>query len=86
MFHTDLPFKNLQSYQPFETNLFNKRKYLLTFKGKRYLNGIGSETRNSVYHFYNNRDILLLTTCKHGQNWQEFIDDRCSIDNSLYDR
>ena len=33
-----------------------------------------------------NQDIAVLTTCKHGKNWQEMQDDRCEADNSEYDR
>ena len=62
------------------------RKYKLAFKGKRYLNGIGSESRNSFYHIHNGKDIVLLTTCKHGKNWQKFKDQRCDIDNAEYDK
>ena len=62
------------------------RKYKLAFKGKRYLNGIGSESRNSFYHIHNGKDIVLLTTCKHGKNWQQLKDQRCDRDNEEYDK
>uniref|UniRef100_A0AAY5EE66 Exostosin GT47 domain-containing protein n=1 Tax=Electrophorus electricus TaxID=8005 RepID=A0AAY5EE66_ELEEL len=39
------------------------RRYLLVFKGKRYLTGIGSETRNALHHVHNGDDVILLTTC-----------------------
>ncbi|KAK3579845.1 hypothetical protein CHS0354_015261 [Potamilus streckersoni] len=65
------------------------RHYLLGFKGKRYLTGIGSETRNSLYHVHNNKDIVLLTTCKHGKGWQKIAsklnDTRCEVDNKMYE-
>uniref|UniRef100_A0A8C6ZI74 Exostosin like glycosyltransferase 1 n=1 Tax=Nothoprocta perdicaria TaxID=30464 RepID=A0A8C6ZI74_NOTPE len=51
-----------------------KRKYLLVFKGKRYLTGIGSGTRNALHHIHNGQDIVSLTTCKHGKDWQRHKD------------
>uniref|UniRef100_A0A8C6V168 Exostosin glycosyltransferase 1a n=1 Tax=Neogobius melanostomus TaxID=47308 RepID=A0A8C6V168_9GOBI len=62
------------------------RKYMLVFKGKRYLTGIGSDTRNSLYHVHNSEDVVLLTTCKHGKDWQKHKDIRCDRDNAEYDR
>lgn len=62
------------------------RKYKLAFKGKRYLTGIGSESRNSFYHIHNGKDIVLLTTCKHGKNWSKLKDRRCDQDNAEYDK
>ena len=88
LFHPELPFKNQFSNETeaFELDLTVKKKFLLTFKGKRYLNGIGSETRNSLYHLNNQRDVLLLTTCKHGSNWAEFKDERCDSDEIIYNK
>ena len=62
------------------------KKYKLAFKGKRYLNGIGSESRSSLHHIHNNKDIIMLTTCKHGRNWKDLKDARCNQDNELFDR
>lgn len=62
------------------------RNYKLAFKGKRYLSGIGSESRNSFYHIHNGNDIVLLTTCKHGKNWRKYMDQRCEKDNEEYDK
>ena len=68
-------------------NLFPvHRKYLLVFKGKRYLWGLGSETRNALHHLSNDDDIVMLTTCKHGKFWDKHKDYRCLEDNLLYDK
>lgn len=62
------------------------KRYFLAFKGKRYVYGIGSETRNSLYHLHNGRDMVLVTTCKHGKSWKELKDERCDEDNQEFDR
>lgn len=64
----------------------SRRKFRVSFKGKRYLTGIGSETRNVFYKLHNGRDTILLTTCKHGKKWREIQDERSSKDNELYER
>lgn len=63
-----------------------KRKYHLAFKGKRYLYGLGVEPRRSLYHIHNNRDIVMVTTCRHNKNWERYQDSRCSNDNAQYNR
>ena len=63
-----------------------EKAHVLVFKGKRYLTGIGSETRNALYHIHNREDILLLTTCRHGSGWQKMQDERCAKDNYEYDK
>uniref|UniRef100_A0AAY5ELC7 Exostosin GT47 domain-containing protein n=1 Tax=Electrophorus electricus TaxID=8005 RepID=A0AAY5ELC7_ELEEL len=60
------------------------RRYLLVFKGKRYLTGIGSETRNALHHVHNGDDVILLTTCRHGKDWEKHKDGRCDRDNEEY--
>ena len=88
LFAKDHPLKGGES--GFLQNSLNTipsyRFYLLAFKGKRYLTGIGSETRNSLYHIHNSKDIILLTTCKHGKGWEKNQDDRCKKDNAEYDK
>ena len=85
LFHDELPVETSNKNNP-RINFFESKKYLVTFKGKRYLNGIGSETRNSLRYLNNKRDILILTTCKHGTNWQEFKDDQCDSDEREYNK
>ncbi|XP_076349903.1 exostosin-1b-like isoform X2 [Tachypleus tridentatus] len=63
-----------------------RKRYILVFKGKRYVHGIGSETRNSLYHLHNNKDIILVTTCRHGKSWKQMKDERCEADNKDFDR
>ncbi|RWS10410.1 exostosin-1-like protein [Dinothrombium tinctorium] len=69
-----------------ESTVANSRTNLLVFKGKRYIYGIGSETRNTLHHLHNNKDILIFTTCKHGKKWKEWKDERCIHDNREYEQ
>ncbi|KAL7064606.1 hypothetical protein AAHC03_04853 [Spirometra sp. Aus1] len=73
-------------WENFATNTsgFIRRSLLTSFKGKRYLTGVGSETRNALYHLHNNRDIIIATTCRHNSNWSAYADPRCANDNAYY--
>jgi len=86
LFHKELKFRGGEPGALSSGVLPPYRKYALSFKGKRYLTGIGSETRNSLYHIHNGEDIILLTTCRHGKGWEHVKDERCEIDNQEYDR
>ncbi|CAH8439986.1 unnamed protein product [Dicrocoelium dendriticum] len=63
-----------------------RRPLLLSFKGKRYVSGIGSASRNALFHLHNGDDIILVTTCRHGSGWARYADKRCPIDMALYDK
>ncbi|MGH0131018.1 UNVERIFIED_CONTAM: hypothetical protein FKN15_022213 [Acipenser sinensis] len=84
LFSKDHPQKGGEKGYLTFNNVPPSRKYLLVFKGKRYLTGIGSETRNALYHVHNGEDIILLTTCKHGKDWEKHKDTRCDKDNDEY--
>ena len=86
LFHKEHDSKGGQSGYLQANNVPPVRKYTLVFKGKRYLVGIGSETRNSLYHIHNGEDIVLLATCRHGRGWQKIEDERCERDNLEYDK
>ncbi|XP_048489264.1 exostosin-1 isoform X1 [Plutella xylostella] len=62
------------------------RRHLLAFKGKRYVHGIGSETRNSLWHLHDGDRMVLVTTCRHGKSWKDLRDERCDEDNREYDK
>ncbi|KAI8438449.1 hypothetical protein MSG28_010960 [Choristoneura fumiferana] len=62
------------------------RRHLLAFKGKRYVHGIGSETRNSLWHLHDGANLVLVTTCRHGKSWKHLRDERCDEDNREYDK
>ena len=84
LFHKTHPMTNGPDGTLKSLKFPDNKKYLLAFKGKRYVYGIGSETRNSLHHLHNGKDVVLLTTCKHG-SWKEYQDGRCDHDNSIYD-
>jgi glucuronyl/N-acetylglucosaminyl transferase EXT1 len=62
-----------------------KKKYLLAFKGKRYLTGIGSETRNALSLIHDGEEIVLVTTCQHGKGWEKHKDEKCNDDQVKFD-
>jgi len=86
LFHATHPDKGddlgTASYNQFPS----LKKHIIAFKGKRYVFGIGSETRNSVYHLHNSDDVIMVTTCRHGNNWKKLKDERCDEDNKEYDK
>nr|CAD7428535.1 unnamed protein product [Timema monikensis] len=86
LFHKNHPEKGGEPGFVIASNFPVSKNYLLGFKGKRYVHGIGSETRNSLYHLHNEKDIVLVTTCRHGKSWKEMKDERCDEDNAEFDR
>lgn len=86
LFHKTLPTRGGEPGRLSNVNIPSNRKYLLAFKGKRYLTGVGSVSRNSLYHIHNGKDIILVTTCRHGKGWERYADERCAEDNELYDK
>jgi glucuronyl/N-acetylglucosaminyl transferase EXT1 len=86
LFHKQFPLRGGNTGFVSGNNFPANKKYLLAFKGKRYVHGKGSETRNSLFHLHNARDIVLVTTCRHGKSWRELQDGRCDEDNREFDR
>jgi len=86
LFHKSHPARGSDA----KLNLSNRfpvsQPYFLAFKGKRYLHGKGSDTRNSLYHLHNGHDLVLVTTCRHGKDWERWKDERCDEDNMEFDR
>ena len=86
LFHKTHPEKGGELGFAINNNFPVNKHFLLAFKGKRYVHGIGSDTRNSLYHLHNGQDVVLVTTCKHGKSWKDMKDERCDDDNREYDR
>nr|XP_009488590.1 PREDICTED: exostosin-1c-like [Pelecanus crispus] len=86
LFPKDHPQRGGERGWLYQDSIHMKKKYLLVFKGKRYLTGIGSGTRNALHHIHNGKDIVSLTTCKHGKDWQKHKDTRCDKDNVDYEK
>lgn len=72
--------------QKYAKNFNHNFLYFFLFSPFRYVHGIGSETRNSLFHLHNGRDMVMVTTCRHGKSWRELQDNRCDEDNREYDR
>ncbi|NXF50453.1 EXT1C protein, partial [Oceanites oceanicus] len=86
LFSKDHPQRGGERGWLYQDSIQPKKKYLLVFKGKRYLTGIGSGTRNALHHIHNGKDIISLTTCKHGKDWEKHKDTRCDKDNVDYEK
>lgn len=86
LFHKIHPAKGGEQGSTSTNNYPLDKTYLLAFKGKRYVHGIGSDTRNSLYHLHNKNDIIMVTTCRHGKSWKDMKDERCDEDNKEYDK
>lgn len=86
LFHKVHPEKGGESGAVVGSNFPLNKNYLLAFKGKRYVHGIGSDTRNSLYHLHNGKDVIMVTTCRHGKSWKDMKDERCDEDNREYER
>ncbi|PAV91540.1 hypothetical protein WR25_24579 [Diploscapter pachys] len=84
LFHKEHPLKGGEVSESAE--LTSKDKYLTSFKGKRYVYGIGSETRDMLHHLHNGESIAMVTTCKHNTDWENYKDDRCEKDNEDYEK
>ena len=85
LFAKQHPEKGGEPGQAPENFFPSNKKYLAAFKGKRYVHGIGSETRNALYHLHNGKDFIFVTTCRHGKSWMNLQDDHCQRDIQKYD-
>ncbi|KAK5978743.1 Multiple exostose [Trichostrongylus colubriformis] len=83
LFHKEHPLRSsLEQDVAFKTT----DQYIVSFKGKRYVYGIGSETRDSLHHLHNGETVAMVTTCRHNNDWKAHQDARCESDNEVYDK
>ncbi|XGW10081.1 hypothetical protein V3C99_011950 [Haemonchus contortus] len=83
LFHKEHPLRSaIEQDVSFKTH----DQYIVSFKGKRYVYGIGSETRDSLHHLHNGETVAMVTTCRHNNDWKAHQDARCESDNEAYDK
>ncbi|XP_014214425.1 exostosin-1 [Copidosoma floridanum] len=85
LFAKQHPERGGEPGQAIHNHFPSRRSYLAAFKGKRYVHGIGSETRNALHHLHNGKDLIFVTTCRHGKSWRELQDEHCQQDIKEYD-
>uniref|UniRef100_A0A915N9M8 Exostosin GT47 domain-containing protein n=1 Tax=Meloidogyne javanica TaxID=6303 RepID=A0A915N9M8_MELJA len=86
LFHKEHPLLSNEKVGQNSTEVQHHDKYLASFKGKRYVYGIGSETRDILHYLHNNNSVIIASTCRHNSDWKKYEDERCEEDNAQYDR